>query len=40
MVASKALGAKKAELLAYSTSGDVSGDFSSVVGYASIKITK
>jgi hypothetical protein len=40
IVASKILGAEEAELLAYSTSGDVSGDYSSVVGYASIKIKK
>jgi AmmeMemoRadiSam system protein B len=35
---SKLLGAKKAELLKYYTSGDVIGDYSSAVGYASIKI--
>jgi AmmeMemoRadiSam system protein B len=40
IVASKILGAEEAELLAYSTSGDVSGDYSGVVGYASIKIMK
>lgn len=39
LVASKNLGATRAELLAYSTSGDVTGDHSSVVGYTSIKIT-
>ena len=33
---SKKLGASKAELLSYKTSGDVTGDHSSVVGYASI----
>lgn len=38
MVAAKELGSKKAELLKYSTSGDVTGDLSSVVGYASIII--
>ncbi|UCD44422.1 MAG: AmmeMemoRadiSam system protein B [Candidatus Bathyarchaeota archaeon] len=38
--ASKQLGATEAELLAYSTSGDFTGDHSSVVGYSSIKITK
>lgn len=32
------LGAKKAELVDYRTSGDVSGDYSSVVGYAGIII--
>jgi hypothetical protein len=36
IVAAKELGAKKAELLKYATSGDVSNDTSSVVGYASI----
>ena len=40
IVASNLLGARDAELLAYTTSGDVTGDVSSVVGYASIKITK
>jgi MEMO1 family protein len=34
----KALGATKAELVKYQTSGEVSGDFSSVVGYAGIII--
>jgi AmmeMemoRadiSam system protein B len=36
ITASKELGAKKAELLCYGTSGDVLGDRSAVVGYASI----
>jgi len=36
ITAAKALGAKKAELVAYATSGDVTGDHSSVVGYAGI----
>lgn len=36
--AAKELKAKKADLLSYKTSGDVSGDTSSVVGYASIII--
>ena len=36
MIASKELGAKKGELLKYATSGDITGDKSSVVGYASI----
>lgn len=39
MVASKELGAKKARLVRYATSGDASGDYSSVVGYAGITIT-
>jgi hypothetical protein len=38
MFASKELGAKKGKLLKYATSGDVTGDKSSVVGYASIII--
>jgi AmmeMemoRadiSam system protein B len=36
LTATKALGAKKASLLKYSTSGDVTGDFAAVVGYAGI----
>lgn len=40
IAASKLLGAKRAELLAYATSGDTTGDISSVVGYASVKIMK
>lgn len=36
IVASKELGAKKGELLKYSTSADVTGDEKSVVGYSSI----
>jgi AmmeMemoRadiSam system protein B len=36
--AAKELGASGAELVRYQTSGDVSGDFSSVVGYAGIII--
>lgn len=36
IVAAKQLKAKKGELLKYATSGDVTGDTSSVVGYASI----
>ena len=40
IVASKMLGAEKAELLAYHTSGDVTGDHSAVVGYAAAKITR
>lgn len=37
--AAKALGAKKAELADYSTSGDVTKDRSSVVGYAGIVVS-
>ena len=40
ITAAKELGAKKAELLSYGTSGDVLGDRSAVVGYASIAFTK
>jgi AmmeMemoRadiSam system protein B len=36
MIAAKKLGAKEGRLLKYATSGDVSGDKSSVVGYSSI----
>jgi len=38
--ASKILGAKEAKLLCYKTSGDVIGDYSSVVGYAAVCFTK
>ena len=38
LVAAKALGAKNASLVDYQTSGDVTGDYSSVVGYAGIII--
>lgn len=38
--ASKILGAKKAELLSYKTSGDITGDLGAVVGYASIVLRK
>ncbi|QDI88722.1 AmmeMemoRadiSam system protein B [Candidatus Nitrosopumilus sp. SW] len=37
LIACKKLGATKGELLSYSTSGDVMGDTSSVVGYGAIK---
>jgi MEMO1 family protein len=40
ITAAKQLGAKNAELLCYGTSGDVLGDRSAVVGYASIAFTK
>lgn len=39
IAASKALGAKTARLIKYETSGDVSGDYSSVVGYAGITLS-
>ena len=38
IVAAKALGATSAELVKYQTSGEVSGDYSAVVGYAGIII--
>lgn len=40
IVASKHMGARYAELFSYHTSGDISGDYSAVVGYASIRISK
>ncbi len=39
IIASKELKAKKADLIKYQTSGDVSGDFQKVVGYAGIRIS-
>ena len=39
LVASKRLGADRAEILSYHTSGDITGDRGAVVGYASAKIT-
>lgn len=39
LVASKILGASKGTLVKYQTSGDVTGDFREVVGYAGIAIT-
>ncbi len=38
LVAAKTLGAAKAELIKYANSGDVSGDYDQVVGYAGIII--
>ncbi|BCB96723.1 MEMO1 family protein [Dissulfurispira thermophila] len=38
LYAAKALGAKQARLIKYATSGDVSGDYERVVGYAGIVI--
>ena len=40
MTAAKILGAKEAKLLCYKTSGDVIGDYSSVVGYAAVCFKK
>ncbi len=39
LAAAKKLGAKKGRLVKYQTSGDVTGDYSSVVGYAGIIVT-
>jgi AmmeMemoRadiSam system protein B len=39
LASAKLLGAKNARLVKYQTSGDVSGDYESVVGYAGIIIT-
>lgn len=39
LVAAKELGAKTARLVSYRTSGDATGDYESVVGYAGIIIT-
>jgi hypothetical protein len=38
LIATKALGAKKAKLVTYATSGDISGDYAQVVGYTGIII--
>jgi len=38
--AAKAIGAREARLLCYKTSGDMIGDYSSVVGYAAMCFTK
>ena len=40
ITAAKILGAKEAKLLCYKTSGDVIGDYSSVVGYAAVSFKK
>lgn len=40
LVAAKELGAKDSKLLCYKTSGDVTGDYSTVVGYASLVFTR
>ncbi|HEX5033403.1 MAG TPA: AmmeMemoRadiSam system protein B, partial [bacterium] len=36
LAAAKRLGATKAELVKHATSGDITGDYSGVVGYAGI----
>ncbi len=38
LVAAKLLGAKRGELVKYQTSGDVTGDYREVVGYAGLRI--
>ena len=40
LIACETLGAKKAELLKYATSGDISGMYEQVVGYASLIMSK
>lgn len=40
ITAARELGASKAELIKYQTSGDTSGDYTSVVGYAGIIVEK
>lgn len=40
ITAAKMLGAKNAKLLCYKTSGDITGDYSAVVGYASVAFSK
>jgi hypothetical protein len=40
IAAARALGARRAELVKYQTSGDVTGDYSGVVGYAGILLMK
>jgi hypothetical protein len=37
---SKGLGAKEAKILSYKSSGDITGDYSSVVGYAAVSFKK
>ena len=39
ILASKKLGAGKAELVQYATSGDITGDYDAVVGYAGLLIS-
>jgi len=39
LAASQLLGAKESRLIRYMTSGDVSGDYDSVVGYAGVVLT-
>lgn len=39
LIAAKELGAKKATLIKYQTSGDITGDYREVVGYAGLRIS-
>jgi AmmeMemoRadiSam system protein B len=39
LIAAKRLGATNARLLKHATSGDINGDYSHVVGYASVLIS-
>jgi hypothetical protein len=38
LFAAKALGARSAKLVKYTTSGEVSGDYERVVGYAGVMV--
>jgi len=40
LTATTLLGAKKATLLKYATSGDITGDYEAVVGYASVIVER
>ncbi len=40
LITAKLLGADRAEVLSYNTSGNITGDLNAVVGYAAAKITK
>ncbi len=40
LIAAQLLGAKNTRLIGYTTSGDVSGDYDSVVGYAGITVSR
>jgi AmmeMemoRadiSam system protein B len=40
IVAAKGLGAKETKILCYKSSGDITGDYSSVVGYAAVSFKK
>jgi AmmeMemoRadiSam system protein B len=39
IIAARELGAGKAELIRYQTSGDASGDYDQVVGYAGLRLS-